>query len=275
MEPKELKKFVYGYEEERLRRNNSLEGRLDYAEKCASKYEFKLSGLIRVYEVPPSSVLEEYLVFRTCQLFENNLRKQDKNYRYGEQYLNTHEEEQTLNEDVLAILQMVRDFWRLILNFDGSTKFLALILKISRAINRLEGTYLRLRLKYDEEVPNFKYLYELFCTLILNEKVSEEDEIAVPQSVTYLITSGSRILSANNNFSMLVNHPLDHLVGTPYHNFIPEIYRDAHKLWVEEFVGQYEDYEGKSLFKTFAVDGLEIKLVNMSHRILPRFMNGL
>jgi hypothetical protein len=39
--------------------------------------------------------------------------------------------------------------------------------------------------------------------------------------VTYLITSGSRILSANNNFSVLVNRPLDHLVGTPYHNFIP------------------------------------------------------
>lgn len=121
-----------------------------------------------MYEVPPSSVLEEYQVFRTCQMFENNLRKQDKNYRYGEKYLNIHEEEQTLNEDILAILQMVRDFWGLILNFDGSTKFLTLILKISQAINRLEETYLRLRLKYDEEVPNFKYLYELFCALILN-----------------------------------------------------------------------------------------------------------
>ena len=38
MEPKKLREFVYEYEEERLRRNNCLEGRLDYAEKCASKY---------------------------------------------------------------------------------------------------------------------------------------------------------------------------------------------------------------------------------------------
>ena len=33
-------------------------------------------------------------------MFEMNLRKQDKNYKYGEVYLTIHEEEQDLNESI-------------------------------------------------------------------------------------------------------------------------------------------------------------------------------
>lgn len=84
VELKNLKDFAYEYEEERLKRNTSLEGRLEYAQKCSEKYEFKLSGLTRLYEVAPQNILEEYKVFRICQLFESNIRKQEKNYHHGE-----------------------------------------------------------------------------------------------------------------------------------------------------------------------------------------------
>lgn len=86
---------------------------------------------------------------RTCQLFENNMRKQDKNCRYGEMYQTIYEEEHAINEDILHILEMIREFWKIVASFDGSTKFLSLILRISHAISALEHTYAHLRQKYD------------------------------------------------------------------------------------------------------------------------------
>lgn len=47
--PKEIKTFVYEYEEQRLKRKTAFWERIDYANKCAEKYEFRLSGLISVY----------------------------------------------------------------------------------------------------------------------------------------------------------------------------------------------------------------------------------
>ena len=79
-----------------------------------------------------------------------NLRKQDKNYKYGEVYLTIHEEEQTLNTQIQEILLMIKEFWDLINFFDGSTKFLNLILKISHSINKLEEAYNIKFQKYDE-----------------------------------------------------------------------------------------------------------------------------
>lgn len=240
---KKLKEFVLSYEEQRLKRKVDFADKVHYAEVCAEKYEFKLCGLLHVCEHVPENLWEEYQYMRVCQLFENNMRKQDKNYKHGEAYLCVSEEEQSLSEDMLEILTMVKQFWALITSFDGSTKFLALILKISAAINRLEETYNRLHLKYDEEFTNFKYLMDLFRTLILNEKVSEEDEVALPEAVTYIITSGPRIISANNNFALLVNRNLEHIRDTPFQNYIPEVYREPHRLWTEEFVEHYEKYE--------------------------------
>lgn len=86
---------------------------------------------------------------RMSQLFENNMRKQDKNCRYGEVYQTIYEEEHALSQDMLQILQMIREFWKIVVSFDGSTKFLSLILQISHAISALDHTYSQLRQKYD------------------------------------------------------------------------------------------------------------------------------
>ena len=123
---------------------------------------------MRVYEHEPESLIEEYQIFKICQLYEYNLRKQDKNYKYGEAFLNIDEEEQNFNKDMYDILKMIKEFWNIIAYFDGSTKFLSLILKISHSISNLEESYLRYFNKYDEEITNFKYIMDLFRTIILN-----------------------------------------------------------------------------------------------------------
>jgi hypothetical protein len=84
MEMGRLREFVYEYEEGRLKRKDAFEGRLEYARMCAERYDFKLSGLIGIYEQEPEGAWEEYQVFRMCRQFETNLRRQDKNYKHGE-----------------------------------------------------------------------------------------------------------------------------------------------------------------------------------------------
>jgi hypothetical protein len=172
------------------------------------------------------------------------------------------------------ILAMVQQFWQLILDFDGTTKFLALILSISQAINALEEHYSHCRAKYDEEAHNFSYLIDLFHTLILN-RPAEEDELLLTDAPTFLITAGPTLLHANNQFALLVNQELSRLQGSSYYAFIPEVYREPHKLWAEEFVDRSADYEDVPLTKCFAQGPFEMRQVRMTHRILPRFMEGL
>jgi hypothetical protein len=97
-----------------------------------------LSGLVRVCDGRPRDIIEEYQVYRACSIYEHNLRKQDKNYRYGEPYRNAQEELQVFHTQMASILTEIRKFWSLITAFDGSTKFLNEILLISNAITRLK-----------------------------------------------------------------------------------------------------------------------------------------
>jgi hypothetical protein len=48
--------------------------------------------------------MEEYLTFKVCSIYELNLRKQDKNYRYGEPYQNAQEELQAFHMELSKIL---------------------------------------------------------------------------------------------------------------------------------------------------------------------------
>jgi hypothetical protein len=150
VEKAKLSEWVYRFEEQRLRRGESFADRLEYAERCWSHYEYRLSGLVRVCEGRPKGVLEEYQVYRACSVYERNMRKQDKNYRYGEPYRNAQEELQAFHTQLADILAEIRKFWSLITSFDGSTKFLREILLISRAIAALRGEYSRYAGKYDE-----------------------------------------------------------------------------------------------------------------------------
>ena len=88
-------------------------------------------------------------MYRACSVYEHNLRKQDKNYRYGEPYRNAQEELQAFHSQLADILAEIRKFWSLITSFDGSTKFLREILFISRAIAALRSEYSRYAGKYD------------------------------------------------------------------------------------------------------------------------------
>ena len=106
---------------------------------------------MRVTEYQPAGLIEEYQVFRVCSHFELNLRKQDRNYRYGEPYLAVQEQVQQFKDQVNRIVKLVRDFWALIVDFDGTTKFLQTILQISRAISDLKSVFDTLQLRYDEE----------------------------------------------------------------------------------------------------------------------------
>jgi len=76
---------------------------------------------------------------------------------------------------MLDILIMIREFWTLITNFDGSTKFLSSILQISGAITLLRQQYDHFLHKYDDEFKEFKYAFDLFQTIILNEDAAEDD----------------------------------------------------------------------------------------------------
>lgn len=159
--------------------------------------------------------------------------------------------------------------------FDGSTKFLKEILVISRAISELREAFSGFVGKYDEELREFRYGYELFLSVVLNEEVAEEEEVLVPEPCAFMVTNGAAVLNANNAFLVLAGQPRESVVGHPYAGFVPDVYRDIHRAWAGEFVERVEDFEGKPIAKCFAVGSLEIKLVEMEHRVLPRFLDGL
>lgn len=117
-------------------------------------------------------MFQEYQVYRACSVYERNMRKQDKNNRYGEPYRNSQEELQAFHTQLAEILAEIRKFWSFITSFDGSTKFLSEILLISRAISALKAEYARYAGKYDEELKEFKYGFELFLSIILNEDIT-------------------------------------------------------------------------------------------------------
>lgn len=106
------------------------------------------------------------------------------------------------------ILELIREFWLLITNFDGSTKFLTSIISISESINKLKRSYDDKVGKYDDDSREFKYIFDLFQTIILNENIIEDDEISVPDTTIFMITNDLKIINANSNFALLVNQPL-------------------------------------------------------------------
>lgn len=68
---------------------------------------------------------------------------------------------------------MLRYFWSLILDFDGSLKFLDSIISISTAIKEVIEKYNSLLFKYDDDSLEFQYLFGIFQTIVLNEKILE------------------------------------------------------------------------------------------------------
>lgn len=58
----------------------------------------------------------------------------------------------------------------------------------------------------------------------------------IPDPSAFLITNGSNILNANNAFLALTSQKLDTLVGHPYHFLIPDVYKDIHKKWANDFI---------------------------------------
>jgi len=67
-----------------------------------------------------------------------------------------------------------------------------------------------------------------------------------------MVTSEETIINANNNLAILANSNLEHLINKSYYQFIPEIYRDAHKVWVEEYIERIEEFGGKKIGKCFS-----------------------
>lgn len=97
----------------------------------------------------------------------------------------------------------------------------------------------------------------------------------VPDPLAFLITNGQTILNANNAFLILTAQTLDNIVGHPYNFLIPDVYKDIHKKWAVDFIEQVEEYEGKALPKCLSIGSMEIKMVDMEHKVLPRFLDGL
>jgi len=84
-----------------------------------------------------------------------------------------------------------------------------------------------------------------------------------------MVTSEETIINANNNLAILANSN-----NKSYYQFIPEIYRDAHKVWVKEYIERIEAFGGKKIGNCFSTGTIEIKMVEMTHKVIPRFMNG-
>ena len=62
--------------------------------------------------------------------------------------------------------------------------------------------------------------------------MSDEDELAIPEQVIFMITNENRIINVNSNFANMVGSNIEQVVNKNYKSYIPEIYRDAHSQWV-------------------------------------------
>jgi hypothetical protein len=68
---------------------------------------------------------------------------------------------------------------------------------------------------------------------------------------------------------------METLIGTNYNTLIPDVYKDIHNRWAADFIETVEDYEDKQITKCLSVGNIEIKMVEMMHKVLPRFRDGL